>query len=731
MKKNIWNNFTYYLILLFFLLVPMNIGLYQNINSIIFIPLIVIIIISFLLEKIITKKKGNINTLDKLIFLFSLIYFPIAIIKKQSFSYAIYHFLICNFVIVLSKVIKEKKKEKEFLTFLILLCTICSFFSIVVVFSRNISDTIGLRTALGDFYNTAIYRLYGIFSYPNTLALISSISLILLFFEDKNKILTKICLYINFLSLMLTISKTIIFLFFLFTIIITIIEIKKQKNKSVLSTFISLFIPTTINMKVFLNCYYSSNFIIFIIISIILFLIYNLICKCISKNKIIFIIVLTLVVLFIIFMFFPISIPLEVKHAIKENNIVLADLYSIEKNSDYTLNIEYLTNKEIELKLVKIIDNNIFVYNDTEYENTLSPENNKTTINFKSNNFFEYYYLNLSYEILSSFKINKIELINNSKNESQIINTNYLLYPSTYINQIKAAKYDIGSINGRMNAYKDSIHIFNNDSIKEEKIFGHGFKYFKESIRKHIYSFYILEEHSYLFKLLIEVGIFGLVIYLSILIYSAILIIRNMTKKGYKYILVFLTIIFSSTIDFTMSYNFVLILFLTFLYYLYWNQRNNKDVMFISSSGGHLTEILEFKKFFNDYNYILITEKNRISSKLKGNININYLLYSSRYYVFSYILKTPINIILSCFYFIYYNPKVIVTTGTHSVVPTCILGKLFKKNIIYIEVYDRIKTPTLTAKIIYKFNLYSTFIIQHEELHKYFKKATYLGERYL
>lgn len=731
MKEKIWNNFTYYLILLFFLLVPISIGFYKNINCMLIMPFIIIIIISFIIENLLLKRKIIINKLDKLIFIFSLIYFPVTIIKNLSITHSIYHFLICNFVIVLSKVLKTKKKENEFLTFLTLLTTICSFLSIVIIFNNDIKELLGLQTVLGDFYKTAIYRLYGIFCYPNTLALISSLGLILLFFEDKDKLLNRICFYINLLALLLTISKTIIILFILISLITTIIEFKKNKTNSIIPTLISIIIPSVINMKVFIKCFYSHNFIIFIIISTLLFIIYNLTYKYVCKSKLVFILTLSLAVLFFIFMFFPISLPLKVRHAIKENNIVLADLYGLKKNSNYTLNIEYQTNKELSFKLVKIIDNNLFVYNDIESTNILSPKKNKITLNFKTTDYFEYYFLDLSYEVLSSFSIDKIEIIDSTKNESTIIETNYFLYPSTYINQIKATKYDIGSLNGRMNAYKDSLYIFNNGSTKEEKLFGHGFNYFEESIIKHIYNFYILEEHSYIFKLLVEVGIFGLLIYLSIIIFSIILMLRNITTKNYKYVLLLIIILISTTIDFTMSYHFILILFLIFLYYLYWNKNNNKEIMFISSSGGHLTELLEFKKFFKDYNYILITEKNKISSKLKTEININYLLYSSRYYIFSYILKTPINIVLSCFYFIYYNPKVILSTGTHSAIPICILGKIFKKKIIYIEVYDRIKTPTLTAKIIYKFNLYNYFIIQHKELQKYFKKATYLGERYL
>ena len=33
-----------------------------------------------------------------------------------------------------------------------------------------------------------------------------------------------------------------------------------------------------------------------------------------------------------------------------------------------------------------------------------------------------------------------------------------------------------------------------------------------------------------------------------------------------------------------------------------------KKVMFISSAGGHLTELLQLKSIFNDYDYSLITE---------------------------------------------------------------------------------------------------------------------------
>ena len=45
-----------------------------------------------------------------------------------------------------------------------------------------------------------------------------------------------------------------------------------------------------------------------------------------------------------------------------------------------------------------------------------------------------------------------------------------------------------------------------------------------------------------------------------------------------------------------------------------------KKVMFISSVGGHLTQILELKKIFNNYEYVIVTEKTDVT---KVNIRWN------------------------------------------------------------------------------------------------------------
>ena len=43
-----------------------------------------------------------------------------------------------------------------------------------------------------------------------------------------------------------------------------------------------------------------------------------------------------------------------------------------------------------------------------------------------------------------------------------------------------------------------------------------------------------------------------------------------------------------------------------------------KKVMFISSTGGHLTELMQLSKMFDKYNYHIVTEKTKSNLGLKN-----------------------------------------------------------------------------------------------------------------
>lgn len=153
-----------------------------------------------------------------------------------------------------------------------------------------------------------------------------------------------------------------------------------------------------------------------------------------------------------------------------------------------------------------------------------------------------------------------------------------------------------------------------------------------------------------------------------------------------------------------------------------------KKVMFISSVGGHLTQMLELKKIFNDYDYVLVTEKTDVTVDLKDKYKIDYLVYGSRQYLFKYFFIFLYNMFKSIFLFIKYRPSVIVTTGTHTAVVMCYLGFIFRRKVIFIESFAKRTSPTLSGKLVYP--IATTFIVQWKSMLKFYPKAKYFGGIY-
>lgn len=159
-------------------------------------------------------------------------------------------------------------------------------------------------------------------------------------------------------------------------------------------------------------------------------------------------------------------------------------------------------------------------------------------------------------------------------------------------------------------------------------------------------------------------------------------------------------------------------------------ENKKKKVLFISSTGGHFSELLQLKPLFKKYDYHIITEKDDMTIGFKEEYKekISYMIYGTRAHMFKYIFQLIANCFISLFLFIKIRPKYIVTTGTHNAVPICILGKIFRKKIIYIETFANRNTRTVTGKFIYKFA--DLFIVQWKEMLELYPKAVLGGSIY-
>lgn len=151
-----------------------------------------------------------------------------------------------------------------------------------------------------------------------------------------------------------------------------------------------------------------------------------------------------------------------------------------------------------------------------------------------------------------------------------------------------------------------------------------------------------------------------------------------------------------------------------------------KKVLFISSGGGHLEELLALKKLFDDVEYTIVTEKTPSTLFLKEKYkNVKYLVYGTQDHLLAYLFIFPFNILLSFFMFIKIKPDFVISTGTHTAVPMCKIAHLFKKKVIWIETMANITTGTKAGKMIYP--IADKFIVQWPELLMTYPKAEYWG----
>lgn len=153
-----------------------------------------------------------------------------------------------------------------------------------------------------------------------------------------------------------------------------------------------------------------------------------------------------------------------------------------------------------------------------------------------------------------------------------------------------------------------------------------------------------------------------------------------------------------------------------------------KRVIFISSTGGHLSELLQLKDMFNRYDYLLMTEKVKsnlyLKDKYKGKVK--YLVAGSKNTnKLVYPFKLLFNSFKSLFIYLKFHPEYIITTGTHTAGPMCCIARIFGSKVIYVETFANMKTKTATGRLVYPIS--NLFVVQWESLKELYPDAVVGG----
>jgi beta-1,4-N-acetylglucosaminyltransferase len=153
-------------------------------------------------------------------------------------------------------------------------------------------------------------------------------------------------------------------------------------------------------------------------------------------------------------------------------------------------------------------------------------------------------------------------------------------------------------------------------------------------------------------------------------------------------------------------------------------------LLVVLGEGGHTTELLSLVDLLGDsydYHYIVSKEDNLSANRIKHAGPI-YSLSRPRGKstgALSAIFRIILTGIQSVWVLLRVRPAAIVSTGPAIAVPVSILGKLLGARIIFVETGSRVKTLSLTGRIMYRWA--DLFFVQWPQLKESLPRAIYAG----
>ena len=142
----------------------------------------------------------------------------------------------------------------------------------------------------------------------------------------------------------------------------------------------------------------------------------------------------------------------------------------------------------------------------------------------------------------------------------------------------------------------------------------------------------------------------------------------------------------------------------------------------VSSSGGHLFKTILLKPWWKNYQRFWVVKSDDMSIDLLKN--------EIKYYGYFPENRNLLNFVKNFFLAVKIlnkeKPDILFSTGAGIAPPFFFVAKVMGIKTIFLETFIFIHQPTLSGKIIYYLADY--FLIQHQQLKKYYPQAKYIGK---
>lgn len=523
----------FYLLLIFIVINP----IWPNYNTFNYLFIGAFLILEILIILFTGIRKIKIDKVDLLLGLLPLFYLLPFILKNNlfNFSSSIYFILLeismTTCILVLRKNM-NKEMVKELLLIICFSSSIYFIISLLYVSIPNMLRLFNIYNYFGDTYINSIDRLYGMLDYCNASALFFSIGTFISLFKiyenkDDDKIFF-VTFFVNFCGFLITFSKMVSIAFVLVLIALVVLQFFMKRKKFLIlvkELFCSIIIPAFLFVRLLRYYLINRNIIVFFILFILLyclfFIIYKVLCILDNKFKYSSLIILgILLVISFVLVLKPINVSLLVSNVSYVDDYIVTD-FILEKNTEYLVSFDVEgdsgdTYFEIGLlyvdELIPKEKNIIKMCNKKHYE-----------FRFVTEDDFEYYWLKLvDIDKDSNFKISNFKI----NGEDYIINS--LFVPYQYVHQLELTKYDKESVSHRFDYYHDAFDIIKDNHY----VFGGGYGTFAYYAMKGNYDYLENDPHSYFFQLWLDVGIYGVIYVLGLIVLGIYYMWKYRKKKN-------------------------------------------------------------------------------------------------------------------------------------------------------------------------------------------------------
>ena len=147
-------------------------------------------------------------------------------------------------------------------------------------------------------------------------------------------------------------------------------------------------------------------------------------------------------------------------------------------------------------------------------------------------------------------------------------------------------------------------------------------------------------------------------------------------------------------------------------------------VLFVCSGGGHLAQLHQLRDWWGGHGRSWVTFRMADSESLLAEEKVHWAFHPTTRNVPN-LLR---NLWLAWRVLRTERPDVVVTTGAGVAAPFFLLARLRGIRTVYLEVYDRIYTPTLTARLCYRFT--DLFLLQWEEQRQHYPDGIVVGRTF-